>query len=241
MKIVLIGYGKMGKTIDLLAKQQNHNIILTIDANNVKDLESDLFKSADVAIEFTQPNQAFQNIKACFDAGVPVVCGTTGWYDKLKDLKTLCAEKNGALLHATNFSIGVNLFFILNKMLAKQMNHYPSYEVSIKETHHTAKLDEPSGTAITLAEDLINNHERYKVWTKGESTENNALPVFSIRENPAPGKHEIIYTSEIDEIKISHEAFNRNGFALGAIYAADWLKDKKGVYHFADVFTSQFS
>jgi 4-hydroxy-tetrahydrodipicolinate reductase len=241
MNIAIIGYGKMGKTIEVLAKQQNHHILLTIDAANGDDLKSDLFSSADVAIEFTQPNQAFENIKACFDAGVPVVCGTTGWYDKLDDLTALCAEKNGALLHATNFSIGVNLFFMLNRLLAKQMNHYPSYKASIQETHHTAKLDAPSGTAITLAEDLLNYHKGYQGWTNEKSNENHLLPIFSIRENPAPGKHEVIYSSDIDEIKISHEAFNRDGFALGALYAANWLKDKKGVFHFPEVFASQFS
>jgi 4-hydroxy-tetrahydrodipicolinate reductase len=241
MKIALIGYGKMGKTIESLAKQQNHEIIITIDADNLTDLQSDLFKSVDVAIEFTQPNQAFNNILACFDAGIPVVCGTTGWYDSLEELTELCDEKNGSLLYATNFSIGVNIFFVLNKFLAKQMSHYPDYEASMKETHHTAKLDAPSGTAITLAEDLINSHNNYDTWSKGEKKEDKSIPIFSIRENPAPGKHEIIYTSAIDEIKISHEAFNRDGFALGAIYAANWLKDKKGVYHFPDVMALKFS
>ena len=240
MKIALIGYGKMGKTIEALAKQQNHEIIITIDADNLADLKSDLFKSADVAIEFTQPDQAFNNIMACFDVGIPVVCGTTGWYDSLDKLTEVCQRKNGALLYASNFSIGVNIFFVLNKFLAKQMSHYSDYEVSMIETHHTAKLDAPSGTAITLAEDLIHNHPRYESWSKGEKKIDNTIPVLSVRENPAPGKHEIIYTSDIDEIKISHEAFNRNGFASGAVYAANWLKDKKGIFHFADVLALQF-
>ncbi|MEY3322718.1 MAG: hypothetical protein RLZZ417_2301 [Bacteroidota bacterium] len=240
MKIALIGYGKMGKTIEALAKQQNHEIIITIDADNLADLKSELFKSADVAIEFTQPDQAFNNIMACFDVGIPVVCGTTGWYDSLDKLTEVCQRKNGALLYASNFSIGVNIFFVLNKFLAKQMSHYSDYEVSMIETHHTAKLDAPSGTAITLAEDLIHNHPRYESWSKGEKKIDNTIPVLSVRENPAPGKHEIIYTSDIDEIKISHEAFNRNGFASGAVYAANWLKDKKGIFHFADVLALQF-
>ena len=240
MKIALIGYGKMGKTIEALAKQQNHEIIITIDADNLADLKSELFKSADVAIEFTQPDQAFNNIMACFDVGIPVVCGTTGWYDSLDKLTEVCQRKNGALLYASNFSIGVNIFFVLNKFLAKQMSHYSDYEVSMIETHHTAKLDAPSGTAISLAEDLIHNHPRYESWSKGEKKIDNTIPVLSVRENPAPGKHEIIYTSDIDEIKISHEAFNRNGFASGAVYAANWLKDKKGIFHFADVLALQF-
>jgi 4-hydroxy-tetrahydrodipicolinate reductase len=240
MKIALIGYGKMGKTIEALAKQQNHEIIITIDADNLADLKSELFKSADVAIEFTQPDQAFNNIMACFDVGIPVVCGTTGWYDSLDKLTEVCQRKNGALLYASNFSIGVNIFFVLNKFLAKQMSNYSDYEVSMIETHHTAKLDAPSGTAITLAEDLIHNHPRYESWSKGEKKIDNTIPVLSVRENPAPGKHEIIYTSDIDEIKISHEAFNRNGFASGAVYAANWLKDKKGIFHFADVLALQF-
>lgn len=235
MKIALIGYGKMGKTIADLAKKQGHEIILTIDAENKNDLKGDLFKTADVAIEFTQPNQAFDNIMACFEAGIPVVSGTTGWYDELTKLDLVCKEKNGSLVYASNFSIGVNLFFVLNKILARQMSQYPDYKVSMKETHHIAKLDAPSGTAITLAEDLINNHSGYQGWTKDASVENEILPIFSVREDPAPGKHEIFYTSEIDEIKISHEALNRNGFSLGALFAAQWILGKKGVYHFADI------
>lgn len=241
MKIVLIGYGKMGKTIEALAKQQNHDIILTIDADNLADLGSDLFKSADVAIEFTQPDQAIKNIMACFNAGIPVVCGTTGWYDSLPKLTEVCQEKNGSLLYASNFSIGVNILFVLNKFLGKQMVVYSEYKVSMIETHHTAKLDSPSGTAITLAEDLIRNHPKYESWSNGEVNLDNVLPILSVRENPAPGKHEIIYTSDIDEIKISHEAFNRNGFAHGAIYAANLLKDKKGVFNFSDLLALQFS
>lgn len=235
MKIALIGYGKMGKTIAELAKKQHHDIILTIDADNKNDLKSELFSSADVAIEFTQPNQAFDNIIACFEAGVPVVCGTTGWYDELPKLVSACNEKNGTLVYASNFSIGVNLFFVLNKILAKQMSQYPDYKVSMLETHHTAKLDAPSGTAITLAEDLINSHSAYQGWNKGASVDDKLFPILSIREDPAPGKHEIFYTSEMDEIKISHEALNRNGFSLGALYAAQWIKGKKGVFHFADI------
>lgn len=241
MKIALIGYGKMGKTIAELAKNQHHEIILTIDADNKNDLQSDLFKSADVAIEFTQPNQAFGNIIACFEAGVPVVCGTTGWYDMLPKLVAACNEKNGSLIYASNFSIGVNLFFGLNKILAKQMSQYSDYKVSMLETHHTAKLDAPSGTAITLAEDLIKSHIGYQGWTKGFSTDEKSFPIHSVREDPAPGKHEIFYTSEIDEIKISHEALNRNGFSLGALYAANWIKGNKGVHHFADILSLQFS
>jgi 4-hydroxy-tetrahydrodipicolinate reductase len=241
MKIALIGYGKMGKTIAELAKNKHHEIILTVDADNKNDLQSDLFKSADVAIEFTQPNQAFNNIIACFDAGVPVVSGTTGWYDELPGLIAACNDKNGALIYASNFSIGVNLFFVLNKILAKQMSQYPDYKVSMLETHHTAKLDAPSGTAITLAEDLINCHNGYQSWNKGTSSDNTSFPILSVREDPAPGKHEIFYTSEIDEIKISHEALNRNGFSLGALYAANWIKGKKGVHHFADILSLQLS
>ena len=241
MKIALIGYGKMGKTIAELAKNQQHEIILTIDADNKNDLQSDLFKSADVAIEFTQPNQAFDNIIACFEAGVPVVCGTTGWYDELPKLVSVCKEKNGSLIYASNFSIGVNLFFVLNKILAKQMSQYPDYKVSMQETHHRAKLDAPSGTAITLAEDLINCHYGYQNWTKGVSSDETLFPILSVRKDPAPGKHEIFYTSEIDEIKISHEALNRNGFSLGALYAANWIKGNKGVHHFADILSLQFS
>jgi len=241
MKIALIGYGKMGKTIAELAKKQHHEIIITIDADNKNDLKSELFSSVDVAIEFTQPNQAFGNIMACFEAGVPVVCGTTGWYDELPKLVSACNEKNGSLIYASNFSIGVNLFFVLNKILAKQMSQYPDYKVSMQETHHTAKLDAPSGTAITLAEDLINNHSGYQGWSKGIPADGISFPILSVREDPAPGKHEIFYTSEIDEIKISHEALNRNGFSLGALYAAKWIKGNKGIHHFADILSLQLS
>jgi 4-hydroxy-tetrahydrodipicolinate reductase len=241
MKLALIGYGKMGKTIEALAGKLNHEIIMTIDRDNLSVLTSELFKCADVAIEFTMPNQAFSNIIACFDAGVPVVCGTTGWYDRLEELTEICEIKKGALLYASNFSIGVNLFFALNKYLANQMSHYPDYDVSMIETHHTAKLDAPSGTAITLAEDLIKYHKSYDRWTRDKKEGAHSFPIRSIRENPAPGKHEIRYISEVDEINISHEAYNRNGFASGALHAANWLRDKQGVFHFSEALSLPFS
>jgi len=231
MKIVLIGYGKMGKTIEKIAQSRGHEIVARID---VGDTMAQLDKSADVAIEFTQPEAAVQNLKACFDNGIPVVCGTTGWLQHKNEVEQYCHTKNGTLLYSSNFSLGVNLFFKLNEYLSKLMDRYPQYEVSIDETHHTQKKDAPSGTAITLAQGVINHLKRKKEWTLGETQNSDELVIHSFREDPAPGTHVVKYSSEVDDIEITHTAHSREGFAEGAVLVAEWLAGKKGIYTMDD-------
>lgn len=243
MKIALIGYGKMGKLIETFAKERGHEVILTIDMQNQADLQSELFKTADVAIEFSTPNAAMGHIDACFTAGVPVVVGTTGWYENMAEVKQKCENGNNTLLYASNFSIGVNVFFYVNKILAKLMNNYPQYEVQVEEIHHTQKLDSPSGTAITIAEGIINGLDRKTNWVNdlvGEDEslipKKNELLIESHRIDEVPGTHNVIYSSEVDEIEFKHTAHNRAGFALGAIIAAEWLENKNGFYSITDMF-----
>ena len=231
MKIVLIGYGKMGKTIEKIAQSRGHEIVARID---VGDTIVQLDKSADVAIEFTQPEAAVQNLKACFNNGIPVVCGTTGWLQHKHEVEEYCHTKNGTLLYSSNFSLGVNLFFKLNEYLSKLMDRYPQYEVSIDETHHTQKKDAPSGTAITLAQGVINHLKRKKEWTLGETQNSDELVIHSFREDPAPGTHVVKYSSEVDDIEITHTAHSREGFAEGAVLVAEWLAGKKGIYTMDD-------
>ncbi len=228
MKIALIGYGKMGKTIEQIARSRGHNIVCIIDINNPEDFGSDAFKSADVAIEFTVPSTAFSNYMKCFAAGVPVVSGTTGWLDHLDEVKAICAGEGKTFFYASNFSIGVNIFFALNKYLAKMMNGFPSYDVSMVETHHIHKLDAPSGTAITLAEAILEQVERKDRWTLETAESATDIPIHAIREGEVPGIHEIIYESEVDSIRIKHDAKSRAGFALGAVLAAEFTAGKKG-------------
>lgn len=230
MRIALIGYGKMGHAIEEIAIAKGHEIVLKIDATNTSDLNKENLSKADVAIEFTGPETAVNNILKCFDAGTPVVCGSTGWMDKLKAVEDYCKGKNGGFLYASNFSIGVNLFFELNKQLAKLMNAYTEYDVTIHEVHHTQKKDAPSGTAITLAEQLIENLKRKNSWVKDAASNANELAITSERTDPAPGTHVIKYFSDIDDIEIIHTAHNRKGFAAGAVLAAEFLKGKKGIY-----------
>lgn len=242
MKIALLGYGKMGKLIEKFALDRGHEVILTIDQDNVAELQSDLFKTADVAIEFSTPHAALSNIQACLDAGVPVVVGTTGWYDHIPQLQKQCEEGNKTILYASNFSIGVNVFFYVNKVLARLMNQYPQYEVQVEEIHHTQKLDAPSGTAITIAEGILAGLERKNNWVNEVIGQNeliakpNELLIESHRIEDVPGTHTVIYSSEVDEIEFKHTAHSRAGFALGAIVAAEWLKDKTGFYSIADMF-----
>lgn len=236
MKIALVGYGKMGKTIEQIALSRGHEIVSIIDINNPEDFQSDAFKSADVAIEFTTPATAFNNYMKCFEAGVPVVSGTTGWLDRLDEVKQICEKEGKTFFYASNFSVGVNIFFALNKYLAKIMNNFPSYDVRITEVHHIHKLDAPSGTAITLAEGVIENLDRKDRWTLETAEKPTDLPIHAIREGEVPGIHEIIYESEADTISIKHDAKSRAGFALGAVIAAEFTAGKKGFLGMNDLF-----
>lgn len=231
MKIVLIGYGKMGKTIERIAQSRGHEIVGRIDVGD--DIDS-FDKPADVAIEFTQPKAAVNNLKTCFDKGIPVVCGTTGWLKNKDEVENHCRAKNGTLLYSSNFSLGVNLFFKLNEYLAKLMDRYNQYNVSIDETHHTQKQDAPSGTAITLAQGVIKNLRRKKEWSLGATENPDALVINSFRIDPAPGTHVVKYSSEVDDIEITHTAHSREGFALGAVLVAEWIAGKKGIFTMDD-------
>lgn len=233
MKIALLGYGKMGREIEEAALQNGHEIVLKINSQNFSSLSADALKIADVAIEFSKPDVVLKNIELCFGAGIPIVAGTTGWYDKLNEVKKLCEASNGSFLYASNFSIGVNLFFALNKFLAALMKNHPSYSAQITETHHIHKLDKPSGTAITLANEILSASTSLKKWALTD--EPGALKINSIRQGEVTGLHTVGYTSSIDKIEITHEAFNRKGFAQGAVIAAQWLKNKKGFFEMKDV------
>lgn len=228
MKIALIGYGKMGKTIEQIALNRGHQIVSIVDINNPEEFQSDNFKSADVAIEFTTPATAFDNYMKSFAAGVPVVSGTTGWLDRIGEIKEKCANEGKTFFYASNFSIGVNIFFALNKHLAKIMNNFPAYDISMTETHHIHKLDAPSGTAITLAEGIIENVDRKESWKLETAQQPTDLPIHAIREGEVPGIHEITYESDVDYISIKHDAKSRAGFALGAVVAAEFTAGKKG-------------
>lgn len=229
MNIALFGYGKMGKMIESLALQKNYTIVAKIDIDT-KNID---FSKIDVAIDFSQPSAAFDNIKMCLENQTPIISGTTGWLAKYDDAVALCNQNNGAFIYASNFSLGVNLFFELNDYLAKMMTNLRDYSVSLEEIHHTQKLDAPSGTAITLAEDIIKN-TTYTGW-KLDATEVRILPITAIREGNVPGTHSIIYQSTVDSIEIKHTAHSREGFALGALTAAEWIVGKHGVFKMKDV------
>lgn len=236
MKIALIGYGKMGKEIEIIAIARGHEIVAKI--NKSFAIENLVQIKPDIAIEFTNPEIAVKNIEFCLSANIPVVIGSTGWYHHLNQLQALCKNQNGAMLYATNFSLGVNLFFAVNKYLAKLMNHYPEYKADIVEIHHTQKLDAPSGTAISIAEQIIEQHNAYNQWENCEEQQlknNTSLPIVSERKPDVPGTHIVKYESAIDKIEISHTAANRKGFALGSVIAAEWLKNKKGIFTMNDV------
>ncbi len=228
MKIALIGYGKMGHEIEKIALDRGHKVVCTIDINEDNKFLSEEFKSADVAIEFTSPDSAFDNYKRSFAAGVAVVSGTTGWLEHLDEIKRECAENGKTFFYASNFSLGVNLFFALNKKLAKMMNPFENYDVRMEETHHIHKLDAPSGTAITLAEGVLENIERKDKWTLDKAEAPTDMVITSFREGEVPGIHTVIYESEVDSIQITHDAKSRKGFALGAVLAAEFTKGKKG-------------
>ncbi len=232
MKVALIGYGKMGQSIEALLKERQHKVVARFGKEGIN---TDKLKQADVAIEFTQPEAAFGNIAHCFKNGIPVVTGTTGWLAQYDEAVKLCKRENGAFLYASNFSLGVNLFFELNRKLAGIMNAYPSYEVDIEEIHHTEKKDAPSGTAITLAEQIEEEIDRKEGWTLEEQHGKEQIPINAKREPDVPGTHIIRYLSEIDTIQIQHTAHSRKGFALGAVLAAEFLQGKEGVYTMKDV------
>lgn len=229
MKIGLFGYGKMGKMIERIAQDRGHSIIAKIDA----DAQHIDYATMDVAIDFSMPDAAYNNITGCFENGVPVISGTTGWLDRYSEAVAICEKHQGAFIYASNFSLGVNLFFELNAQLAKMMAGLKEYNVSMEEIHHTQKLDAPSGTAITLAEGIIQNSD-YEKWELDNADEH-TIPITSIREGSVPGTHSITYESAVDKIEIKHEAFNREGFALGAVIAAEWLRGKTGVFTMKDV------
>ena len=241
MRIALLGYGKMGKMIERIAVSRGHQVVLVVDLDNRADCSVEQLRQADVAIEFTTPAVAVDNYKWCMDAGVPVVSGTTGWLDRWEEVVGYCREKGGGFFYASNFSIGVNIFFRLNKYLAKMMDNFRDYKIFIEETHHIHKLDAPSGTAITLAEGIIKNHSAYRSWKlyQGEELGEDVLPVAAKRIGEVPGIHGVTYKSAVDEIEIRHSAFSREGFAQGAVFAAEFLFGKKGVYGMDDLLSDK--
>jgi 4-hydroxy-tetrahydrodipicolinate reductase len=235
MKIALIGYGKMGQAIEGIALEKGHEVVLKIDVGNAADFTKENMAKADVAIEFTGPHSAFDNVMKCIEFGIPVVCGSTGWLDKWEQAKKYCEEQNGTLVYASNYSIGVNLFFELNAYLAKLMAKHAGYNVQLEEIHHTQKKDAPSGTAITLAEGVMKHMPGKKLWVNHLSGNPEELEIISERIDPAPGTHKIKYRSPVDDIEIIHTAHNRIGFAGGAVLAAEFTPGKRGVFGMKEV------
>ena len=243
MKIALLGYGKMGKAVEQIAIDRGHQILLRVDAENHENLTIYNLKKVDLAIDFSTPASVLNNIKLCFEAEIPLVVGTTGWYNHLDEIKNTCEAGKKSFLYASNFSIGVNIFFHINKMLAAVMNRYSQYEVQIEEIHHTQKLDSPSGTAITMASDIVRCLDRKSEWIneligneKAVIAKPEQLLIESHRIEDVPGTHTVIYSSEVDEIEIKHTAHSRTGFALGAVLASEWLYGRKGFYNITSMF-----
>ncbi|ALL04689.1 4-hydroxy-tetrahydrodipicolinate reductase [Pedobacter sp. PACM 27299] len=243
MKIALLGYGKMGQIIERFALERGHEVVLKISSSNLDDLNTANLSKADVAIDFSIPDATIGNIYRCFEANVPIVVGSTGWYGQLQEVKDECLASNNTLLYGSNFSIGVNIFFHINQVLAKVMNNFPAYDVQVEEIHHTQKLDSPSGTAMTIAEGIIDALDSKKEWVNElvgtpfeEVIKKDQVLIESHRIEHVPGTHTVVYSSEVDEIEIKHTAHNRAGFALGAIVAAEWLQNKQGFYNIADIF-----
>ncbi|WP_194974325.1 4-hydroxy-tetrahydrodipicolinate reductase [Aquiflexum lacus] len=236
MNILLLGYGKMGKIIGEIAESRGHHITAKINIDNREELDELDANNIDVAIEFSQPDAAFENISWAISRGIPVVAGTTGWLEKKPFIETLTMEKDAAFFYASNFSIGVNIFFKVNRFLASLMKEQGAYQVSLEEIHHTEKKDAPSGTAITLAEGILQEISKLKEWklSEGMSIPEQFLPITSKRIDPAPGTHIVRYSSEIDDIELSHTAHSRKGFAVGAVLVAEWIKNKKGVLSMDD-------
>jgi 4-hydroxy-tetrahydrodipicolinate reductase len=235
MNIALFGYGKMGKEIEKIALSRGNKIVLIVDVNNADTYTLKELKNADAAIEFSTPETAIKNIYKCFEANVPVVVGTTGWLNRLDEVKKKCTDNNQTLFYASNYSIGVNLFLKLNTYLAKLMNHHTEYNVSMEEIHHIHKLDAPSGTAITIAEQIMEQVDSKKKWVNNSTEKLEELSIVSKRIGEIPGTHTVTYASDIDEISITHLAHNRKGFALGAVIAAEWVKEKRGIFGMNDL------
>ncbi len=231
MKIILVGYGKMGKIIEGIALKRGHTISARIDVGNQHDFET---VTGDVAIEFSHPDAAFENVKKCIEKHIPVVCGTTGWLERKPEIEALCQENNGSFFYASNYSLGVNLFFKLNEYLAKLMDRFPEYEITMDEIHHTEKKDAPSGTAITLAEGILKHVSRKKQWVNEKTEASEDICIESFRIDQIPGTHLVSYSSSIDSMEIKHIAHSREGFATGAVMVAEWLKDKKGTFTMDD-------
>lgn len=236
MKVAIIGYGKMGREIEKILLQRGHEVALIIDQDNTADLNAENLKAIDVAIEFTTPSTAYNNIRTCLECGTAIVSGTTGWTDRLKELQELCKEKGGAMFYASNYSIGVNLMFRLNRELARMMNAFNGYNVAMTETHHTEKKDSPSGTAVTLAEDIIARLDRKTGWVNEPTEEDNLIGIESFRIGMTPGDHTVTYTSEDDTLEIRHSIKNRRTLAQGAVVAAEFLCGKHGVFTMEDLF-----
>ena len=235
MKIALLGYGKMGKEIEKISIERNHKIELIIDINNPQDLTVENIRKTDVAIDFSVPAVAYKNIITCFEANVPVVSGTTGWLEKWDEVVKICKEKNQTFFYASNYSLGVNVFFHINRRLAQIMNSFDNYNVMIEEIHHTHKLDAPSGTAITLAKDIISEMDRKNTWELNSESTNESIKIKAVREGEVPGTHIITYDSDIDYLEIKHVAKSRKGFVLGAVIAAEFIHDKKGIFSMDDL------
>lgn len=235
LNIALIGYGKMGKAIETIAVQRGHHIVTIIDLHNAADFTAHHLRQADVAIEFTGPHSAFSNIMKCIEWGVPLVCGSTGWLDKMDEVKNYCKQQQGSFLYASNFSVGVNIFFEINKRLAQLMRAQTDYDVTIEEIHHTQKKDAPSGTAVSLAEQVLAGIDRKIKWVNAPASGPEELSIISKRIDPAPGTHTVSYHSAVDSIDIVHTAHNRTGFATGAVLAAEFLPDKKGIFSMKEV------
>jgi 4-hydroxy-tetrahydrodipicolinate reductase len=235
MNIAIVGYGKMGRIIETVAQSRGHQIVLRIDLDNAADLNTENINKADVAIEFTGPHSAFSNLEKCMELGIPTVSGSTGWLENYAAIEKKCQEKKGSFLYASNFSVGVNIFFEINKRLAQLMSAQPEYDVTVTEIHHTQKKDAPSGTAITIAEQILEAIPRKMRWVNHISDNPEDLEIISERTDPYPGLHKVNYQSAIDEIEITHNAHNRNGFALGAVLAAEFIKDRKGIFSMKEV------
>jgi 4-hydroxy-tetrahydrodipicolinate reductase len=236
MNIVLLGYGKMGKEIEKIAISRGHTIVHKIDLNNLQDLHTEIKpEQVDVAIEFSGPEAAVINLLYCLDKGIPVVSGSTGWLDRKTEIDTICLQKKGAFFYASNYSLGVNIFFYLNRVLAKLMSRYPTYNVAIEETHHTEKKDAPSGTALSLAKEVMDHIKIKTNWVNAAAHELSQLSIVSKREVNVPGTHIVHYDSHIDSLEIKHIAHSREGFALGAVVAAEWLQGKQGVFGMDDM------